>query len=136
MERNAQRASKLDIDPRISAGKVRKDARQQIGGIEIGRAKPDLSLDLRRREARFGLVVQAQDRPRILQQQLAILRQHEATSITPEQFLADRIFQLLDLLAYRRLRPSDALGGGREAPGVDYSDEALEQQEIKIRDHH
>jgi hypothetical protein len=71
-----------------------------------------------------------------LQQQLAVLRQHEPASIAPEELLADRMLQLLELLAHRRLGPPDALAGGREASGLDHGDEAFEQQEIEIQDYH
>src|SRR4029077_7936789 len=86
-------------------------------------------------DTRYGgdrLVVELEDTARIGEDDLARLGQREAAALLAKQRLADALFELVDLLADRRLRSSDVVGRAVEAPKLGRRDHSSKDVDIEI----
>jgi hypothetical protein len=118
-QRRRQRTIQFDLNPGKRRPENSQDRRQHECGIQIRRAKNDVSLDVRRRQLRQQFVVQPEDGFGIIQDGLTLGREVKPTTLMNENSLASEFLEALQLKGDGRLSSAQQSRGLRNASGLD-----------------
>ena len=115
----------------MERGEATERRRQRAAGDLLDDAETHRAGQARRRQAQTGGFLELQQATRVAEQHLPVIRQRDAARRAPEQGTLGLELQPLDLLAYRRLRQVEPLGGSMEAAAIDHGNEGSQQLEIQ-----
>ena len=128
------RGDDLDLDAGLLDAEPRRHLRQHIGRHHLAGGNAHRAfdrLDRAQRQQRKGARLLA-DRLAALEQRAAGFRQRIAAPPAPEQRDAERLLELADVAAERRLACRQLSRGGRQAAGFRHGDEALDQVPVDV----
>src|SRR6202008_4359682 len=112
--------------------KAAEDRRQEGLGEILRQAEPCPTFDAGAPNGFYGFVVQIEEALRIAEQALTSGGEREAAARFLHQRLADLVFQLSELSADGRLRPSEAVSSACEASKLEAGDEGPKGVHIEI----